>query len=1037
LSKPESRGVRCKPLYTRGAASEQLGMRPKVWMLAVAGLWLWALVPEGSAAGSGTTRARDRYVIDVWETDDGLPQNSVFSVIQTREGYLWFGTLNGLVRFDGMRFTVFDESNTPGLNSSRIVSLFEDRHGHLWIGTQSAGLAVIREGQVTSVGIGQGGSDRRLVSACDDPSGAVWLYTADGQLWRYENDRFSVFPFGLDRPSACRSVIAEASGQVWVGTDWRLAALAPTAGRSSFDLRLAEEVSVGRLDRLLASREGGYWRMADGRVQKWRGNGLERDWGGYPWGAAPVTAACEDRQGNLLVGTLGVGVYWYGAEGRPTWLSTAQGLSSDAILSLCMDREGDLWVGTDGGGLNRVKRQVFAVVNEAQGLAADVVQSICADDRGGLWVGSNGGGLKPGLTYLQGERVERFGPGEGLVNSHVWAVLVDRGQGVWVGTAGGGLFQWGAGRFQPAPGTEALPRFVLALHEDREGRLWVGTRNGLARYADSVWRLFTAADGLTADEVHALAEDPGAGLWVGTVGGGLNLLHDGRFRAFRKADGLPSEDISALLVDGEGVLWVGTFGSGLARRQGDRWTHYTTREGLVSNSIHYLIEDGQGALWIGSNAGLMRVLKRELNELARGAVPLVSCRAYGRPDGLPTRECTRGSQPAACLSSDGTLWFPTAKGLVAVDPTQLNPNTNPPPVIIETVLIDGRPQSTNQLRPDWPQPLIVPAGKERLEIRYTSLNLSAPDRGRFRYRLEGHETTWVEAGSSRVAWYSKLRPGPYRFHVTACNEDGVWNPTGSSLALIVRPPLWLTWWFLSVSAVCLLGLITATVHWVSTQKLQRQLERVRHEEALDKERARIARDIHDQLGANLTQVALLGELIESDKDCPEEVESHARQIAQTARDTTRGLDEIVWAVNPSNDTLDGLLTYACKYAQEYLTLAGVSYRVDMPSQLPGAVLSPDVRHNVFLAFKEAITNVVRHAAAPAAWVRLRLEPASFTLEIQDNGRGVAGLDPSTLQTRNGLRNMRKRMTDLGGQFDIGPAPEGGTLVRLTVPVRSP
>jgi signal transduction histidine kinase len=322
-----------------------------------------------------------------------------------------------------------------------------------------------------------------------------------------------------------------------------------------------------------------------------------------------------------------------------------------------------------------------------------------------------------------------------------------------------------------------------------------------------------------------------------------------------------------------------------------------------------------------------------------------------------------------------------------------------------------------------------------VEIKYTSLNLAAPEKARFRYRLQGHEKAWTEAGDDRVARYRKLPAGHYHFEVTACNEDGVWNETGSSLAFVVQPPLWRRWWFLSGAALSLLGTIVGVVHYLSTQRLHRQLESLRQQEALEKERARIARDIHDQLGANLTQVALLGELVEGDKDVPEEVEAHARQICQTARETTRTLDEIVWTVNPSNDTVEGLITYICKHAQDYLAVAGLRYRLDVPATLPEAPVLPEVRHNVFLASKEAITNIVRHAKASSVCVRLRLNSASFTLEIEDDGRGVADLNEAAVSSRNGLRNMRKRMEDVGGGFSIGPAATGGTLIRLTAPIR--
>jgi signal transduction histidine kinase/sugar lactone lactonase YvrE len=625
----------------------------------------------------------------------------------------------------------------------------------------------------------------------------------------------------------------------------------------------------------------------------------------------------------------------------------------------------------------------------------------------------------------------------------VKSVFVGRKQGAlggnWVvsgtwGAKGPHLYQLEYGQFAPLALPHALDWRVSAIFQDRAGRLWLGTQGGLLRLDDL--KLFTTSDGLPADDVRAIGQDREGNLWIGTEGGGLSRLSDGRFTCFTKANGLPGNSVSAAEVDADGVLWVATSG-GLARYQGGKWTPYSKKQGLASNRLGYLLEDGRGHLWVGSNAGLMRLNKDELNRLAEDSTTLVSCRVYGETDGLPATECTTGSQPGPCRSADGTLWFPTIRGLAWLNPARLNLNTSPPPVVIEAVLVDGQVRNSEALRAAPPQTVTVPPRKEGLEIRFASLNLAAPDKGRFKYQLEGYETTPKERpGNDRKAFYGKLPPGEYHFKVTACNEDDVWNPSFATLGVTVLPPFWWTWWFLSLVTASLLGMIVGSVHYVSTQRLQRQLAALRQKEALERERARIARDIHDQVGASLTQLSLLGELVEGDKDHPEEVQGHARQIEQTALETTRALDEIVWTVNPSNDTLDGLITYVCKYAQDYLAVAGLRYRLEAPPQLPGTPITPEVRHNVFLASKEAITNVVRHAQATAVSLRLRLEPASFTLEIQDNGRGLGGLDPKAAQTRNGLRNMRKRMEDIGGNFFMGPATEHGTIVRLTAPLNT-
>ena len=999
------------------------------WILLVAGWLLYAGCPTVRGASSA------QYTVEVWNSDQGgLPSSAVLAMIQTRDGYLWLGTPKGLARFDGVRFEKFNESNTPGLGGGVVVKLFEDSQGNLWVGTETGVVLVTGEGEVTPVNVGREG---RLQAVCEDATGAVWLYSADGQLARHRDKHFEVWNVGGGLPSRCRALIAENGNLLWVGTDMRLTGIGPLPGATVGALSVAYEAPLARLDFLLASKQGGYWRLADGQIQKWQTNRLERSFGPYPWtNSMIITAACEDQEGNLIVGTYGDGVYWFDAKGGFTRLSGEKELSHNTILSLVMDREGCLWVGTNGGGLNRVRRQVFGVLEASRGLT---VQSVCEDARGGLWIGYNGEEVQHWSTNGLQLFTVKARQGELAVRS----VFVARDQKVWAGTYGGGLFQLQDGRFQSVPlaGTLGpLVSHISAIYQDRHGMTWAGAQGGLARWADwdsPNWSVFTNLAGASASAVRAITDDAAGNFWIGTDGGGLMRLRENGMTSFRATNGLPSDNVASLCVDPEHVLWAGT-SRGLARFDGAKWTAYTTREGLADNSIGYLLADGEGYLWLGSCAGLMRAQRKALKDYADkdyadGATNFLPVRVYGKADGLPTTECTEGSQPAACRARDGKLWFPTTKGLAFVDPALLHLNTNPPPVRIEAVRVDGQLQGSNTLRAPPPVAVTVPAGKEGLDIAYTSLNLSAPDKGRIRYRLAGHETAWIERPwNVRTVHYSKLPPGDYQFQVEACNEDGVWSDQPGTLAIKVLPPFWRTWWFISLASACLFGMIVGSVHYVSTQKLQRQLATLRQREALEKERARIARDIHDQLGATLPQVSLLGELVESDKGHPEEIAAHARQISQTTLETTRALDEIVWTVNPSNDTLDSLINYVCKYAQEYLALASLRYRLEVPPQLPNTPISPELRHNVFLAAKEAVHNVVKHSGATAAWLRLRLEPDRFTLEIEDNGRGLP--EGAADKGRNGLRNMRKRLEDIGGEFSIGPGAEGGTRVQLTAPL---
>jgi signal transduction histidine kinase/ligand-binding sensor domain-containing protein len=911
------------------------------------------------------------FIVDSWSAENGLPDNEVISIVQATDGYLWIGTLNGLARFDGNKFTPFDEMNTPGLVSDRIVFLFQDRQTNLWIGTQSSGLAVIQNGKIRSfeketAGIGP------VTAASQDAANDVYFYSEYG-VARYHAGQMTYYP-------GVHSVQLEILARHWI----------------------------------VPSHDGGQWELWSGRVKKADRNGVEKDFGPWPWGNTLIKAACEDQNGNLFVGTLGAGLFWFDSTGHYWRITTTNGLSSDNILSLCLDTEGDLWVGTDSGGIDRIKRKLF---NTIPGLHPWDVRSVAQDAGGGIWAAFNASGL----SYWNSNRVRDFGIGRSLNAS---TVLVDQQQNVWAGTTTEGLFKFESHQFVPAPGADVLGSEILALFEGRDGTLWAGSQKGLGRWDGQQWKLFTTAEGLSGNGVCAIAEDSAGHLWIGTQDKGLNYF-DGH--KFSPTNGPPGADISCLYVDSDGILWVGTSAHGLGRLKNGQWKCFSTGDGLASNSIGYIIGDDEGYLWIGSNGGLMRIHRLEFD----GTNPLF-CRVYGRADGLPNRECSSGSQPAAIRSRDGKLWFPTIEGLVWVDPSKLKPNLRPPQVLIESALVDNHDQNTNWLDSTWGSSIAIPPGDEQLDVTYTALNFSAPQAVRFRYRLEGREMGWTDAGALRVAHYADLPPGHYQFHVIACNEDGIWNTNGAVLAIVALPQFWQTNAFRIAVILLALGAIVGTVRYVSTQKLHRQVQLLKQREALEHERARIARDLHDQLGANLTQVALLGEMAEADKHLPHEVEEHSRQISQTARETTRSLDEIVWAVNPSNDTLEGLANYVCKYAQEYLALANLPCRVDVPAQLPAAAIPPEVRHNVFLAFKEAVHNVIKHAQAREVWLRLILRPKQLVLQVEDNGRG---LDKQAVSNRNGLRNMKRRMEDIGGEFSISPGANGGTLVQLSMPLR--
>ena len=944
------------------------------------------------AAATSTPADTSPFIIDSWNTDDRLPQNTVAAITQTHDGYFWLGTLNGLARFDGNSLTPFNVANTPGLPGIEIVYLFEDSQANLWVGFSGGGLCRIQNGIVYPLDTGSLNSD---ITVAYEIGGDVWFVTG--------NRRFLCWHNGALLPEAV------ANQQLVANPD------------------LARFLTVLGYHVYVSGKNGSSWQFWRGRIEKWTStNTLDATYKPIrcPWGDTTVTASCEDEAGNLIVGTRGAGVFWFDAQGGYRRIFAEEDTATrNYVLSLFFDHEGNLWVGTDGGGLNRVQRRIF---RKPEGLPGGVAWSAAEDNQAGLWVSFN----FHGLAYWRTNSTLDYRIGS---LSLPGPVFVDSRSNVWTGTSGEGLFLFNsqAGNFSPVVQASPLGSQVYSLFQSRNRDLWAGGSGTLAQYDGQNWRVFSTVDGLPPGAVRAIAEDNKGLLWIGTAKNGLYTVQAGKISSTNS----PVKDIASLLIDRDGVLWVGTIAHGLAEFQNGTWKTFTEKDGLV-NDVGYLLEDESGNLWLGSYEGLMRVSKKSLaefdvNQSVSGQ--RLSSRMY------LTTECSLGVQPAAIHTRDDRLLFPTTDGLLSLNPAELKRNTNPPPVVIESVLVDGIQQRTNALASGWPGGVTLTPADEQLEVHFTALDFSAPKGARqsvrFRYKLVNYDSHWTDAGGERVIRFPKLPPDNYTLQTQACNEDGVWNETGASLAIAVEPPFWRTTGFIVTSVLISLGILAGVIYLVSTAKLRRQLRALHQKEMIERERARIARDLHDQLGANLTQVTLLGEMAAADKDLPAEVEDHAQQICETARETTRSLDEIVWAVNPANDTLEGLTNYACKYAQDYFALAKLRYRADLPAKLPDTPIPPEVRHNVFLAFKESVNNVVKHAQATEARVRLTVEPDRFIFTIEDNGRGLGDL--SGKQLRNGLKNMRRRLSDVRGEFDIGPGPNGGTIVQLKVPITPP
>ena len=573
-----------------------------------------------------------------------------------------------------------------------------------------------------------------------------------------------------------------------------------------------------------------------------------------------------------------------------------------------------------------------------------------------------------------------------------------------------------------------LPLSYYAVYESRSGAVWMGSQNGLVRFQDDQWSRLGAE--LYRPQVHCITETPDGALWIGMQGGGLARYQDGKFTQLLRAQGLPDEDVWALLGDSDGTVWIGTPGAGLVRWRNGRLDQFMTRQGLPSDCICNIQADRLDHLWIGSYAGVFRVAKSDLDLCARHQRAFVNCFVLDTSDGLASLELASGNQPSACTTEDGRLWFATSRGLAMVDPARTRTNTLPPPVRVEEVLVDGKPLD---LPASAGAALKIAPGGGQIELRYTALSFCAPHRVRFRYRLENVDRNWEEAGSRRSAYYSHLAPGEYRFRVIACNNDGVWNDLGAGVALRVLPYFWQTWWFAPLcwlGGICLTG--TGVIAWYRRRHRAR-IEALDRARLVERERGRIARDLHDDLGGGLTDISTTSAICQDPSLPAEEAREYLHEISQRANDMVVALDEIVWAVNPKQDNTGSLALYFSQFAERFVRGTPVRCRFEVQEHLPPLPLNAEQRHSLFLAFKEALQNTIKHAGASSARIEISVVNNVLRIALEDDGRGfeTGPLQPGA----DGLQNMRERLQQLGGQCEIFSAPGRGVRVTFQVPVR--
>jgi signal transduction histidine kinase/ligand-binding sensor domain-containing protein len=949
------------------------------------------------------------FMTSVLRTSDGLPANDILDLRETADGYLWLATYQGLVRFDGLHFKSY--FNTPvGLRySTRVGPLELDASGKLWAVPDQIG-AVRRDANgfselLTNTPV----LKARIASLCSDGKNNLLWVDANGVAGS----------FSIDKPEQVKKIPDAKTlvGSRWVrdfkGKVW----MADPRGLRIYEDGVWKNVTVAGTATMIVAprRAGGMWIARDARLRFVTEDGNEHDVSQFPWkGLSRVTCMFEDRWGRLWIGTLAQGLFCYNDGQIKQAVATA-----NSISCLIDDEHDNVWAGTRGGGLIRLRSRQFFLHNHLTGLENEFVRSLAEDNAGRIWMSCADGRV----GWWDKGQWHSLGESEGWRNYDSLCVLPASDGTVWISTIHRGVWRWVNGKMVRHKFNGPMPMEpVVDFLEDHRNRLWMVTDNS-GVYCFDGKRVFRAANhGLTNSHIRALAEDVNGNIWAGDWEGSLMRLKEGRWEVMRQSSG-HADAVRCLMATKDGI-WVGTSNGGLLRYKDGKTVRYSMEQGLPDFCVQQLIVDNQGRMWGGTSHELFQVTINQLIEYADGKRSKVDAITYGRNDGLPDVSFASFCDPKCCRGADGQLWLATASGALHFQPSDLR-ESKMPQVVIDRTLLDGKPLSASDLQHLRP-------GAGRLEFCYTAPCLTAPERVRFRYQLVGVDPDWVDGEPTRTATYASIPAGSYSFRVMASSPEGVWNPKLATINLVVHPFFWQTNWFIALIAAVGAGGVVWLVRRATVRRLRLRVEQLHQQQAIDRERTRIAQDIHDELGANLTSIGLLADIGKRNKTISDAVTRDLGQISDTARESVAAMDAIVWALNPRNDSLDNFANYIAQFTRDFFRPTNLRTRLDLPVNLPDRPMTTEMRHQLFLIVKESFNNIVRHAEATEVNVELGCDNGHLRMVIADDGKGLT--NRIAAEGQDGLVNLRERIGRIGGTVEISSKNGHGTKLEFRVPM---
>lgn len=961
------------------------------------------------------------YAHTAWTVSDGFSLGYVYSIAQTPDGYVWLGSEFGLFRFDGTQTVQWQPPAGQHLPNDTVNDLIVAHDGTLWIGTFE-GLATWNGRKLVRLHAFDG---QHVVSLYEDREGTVWVGTwgSPGRLCALQGTRMRWCDPGSDFGLGVWSLYEDSAGTLWAGAQtglWRIrpgppkviAAMTPGAVAGSGPIGMTQ-TGDGRL--LLAIHNGGLMQLADGRLIP------------YPVRISDSNLLLRDRDGGLWIGTIERGLIHI-HDGKLDTFTQADGLSGNIVLALFEDREGTVWVSTTGG-LDRFRELPVSTLSAKQGLSSDAATAVLAASDGSVWIGTH-----DGLTRWHSGKATIYRRAEGLPDDSVQSLFEDHRGEIWAFTDQGLAFLR-HGRFVAVPGiTRGAVDSITGGADD----LWLSGRRYLwhLRGGRLIEQIPWSESGAHENASVILADPQRGGLWLGFwQRGGVAYFQNGRVRrTFTAADGLSSGSVTDLRLGSDGALWVTSLG-GISRLANGRIATLSRKNGLPCNSAMWTLEDYQRSLWAYTACGLVHIARAQLSAWIAHPDHVVSATVLGPQDGVGLRNTSASSSgPRAVIARDGKIWFLSGNGVQVLDPRHILSNRLPPPVHIEQVIADGKLYWSN-LGGHPADALRLPPRTRDLEIDYAALSLVAPQENQFRYRLTGRDHNWYGAGNRRLALYTDLPPGKYRFQVIASNNSGVWNERGASLDFSIAPAFWQTLWFRGAFAAAIVAMLLLA-YWLRARQLTVQFNRTL--DARVQERTRIARDLHDTLlqsfqGVLLQFGAALRLLGREPEKAREVLVDAVDQAAQAIKEGREAVQGIRLSVEESSDLPASIARLAKDVAGERQGSEVPSVRVEVQGTV--RPLHPIERDETFRIAAEALRNAIHHSQGTQVEVELRYDAGEFRLRVRDDGRGI---DPKLLAEGNpaghfGLRGMRERAALAGGKLTLWSAPNAGMEVELVIP----